>query len=247
MTQIGQRSLDSPIPNCGFLSPRAPPDPRSRRIFSVGRIPVCHCHHISARTTGGARPAGSRPPCGKASRAPPGAPTSKGFRKPDQSRRSVTQNRRSRGAEPRTRPLGLQGKQLLSQRQILRNEVCWGPKHSRQPAEQVSNAHKHGGHPIRSAGKRRRCKSFILRAVTILANDSRRIYRYFPLLAASNLFEPMAGGWIVTVVVRQTCTARLVKPTKRLFISRGRYAQEDQNRTVQPEHILVGEAPDSHP
>jgi len=36
------------------------------------------------------------------------------------------------------RPLGMQGQQLLSQRQILQNEVCSGPKHSRQPAEQVS-------------------------------------------------------------------------------------------------------------
>ena len=36
------------------------------------------------------------------------------------------------------RPLGMQGQQLLSQRPILQNEVCWGPKHSRQPAEQVS-------------------------------------------------------------------------------------------------------------
>jgi hypothetical protein len=32
----------------------------------------------------------------------------------------------------------MQGQQLLSQRPILQNEVCWGPKHSRQPAEQVS-------------------------------------------------------------------------------------------------------------
>jgi hypothetical protein len=40
---------------------------------------------------------------------------------------------------------------------------------------------------------------------------------------------------------------RLVNPTKRLFISRGCYAQEDQNRTVQPDHILIGEAPYSHP
>ena len=29
-------------------------------IFSVGRIPVCHCHHISARSAGDARPAESR-------------------------------------------------------------------------------------------------------------------------------------------------------------------------------------------
>jgi hypothetical protein len=33
----------------------------------------------------------------------------------------------------------------------FQNEVCSGPKHSRQPAEQVSKAHKHGSHPIRSA------------------------------------------------------------------------------------------------
>jgi hypothetical protein len=40
----------------------------------------------------------------------------------------------------------MQGQQLLSQRQILQNEVCSGPKHFRQLAEQVSKAHKHGSH-----------------------------------------------------------------------------------------------------
>ena len=39
------------------------------------------------------------------------------------------------GAERRTRPLGMQGQQLLSQRQILQDEACPGPKHYRQPAE----------------------------------------------------------------------------------------------------------------
>ncbi len=43
-------------PNCGFLSPCTPPDLRSPRIFSVGRIPVCQCHRISARSAGNARP-----------------------------------------------------------------------------------------------------------------------------------------------------------------------------------------------
>jgi hypothetical protein len=44
----------------------------------------------------------------------------------------------------------MQGQQLLSPCQILQDEVCSGPKHSRQPAEQVSKAHKHGSHPIGS-------------------------------------------------------------------------------------------------
>src|SRR5215469_17268059 len=35
-------------------------------------------------------------------------------------------------------------------------------KHSRQPAEQVSKAHKHGSHPIRSAESDEACKSFKL-------------------------------------------------------------------------------------
>jgi hypothetical protein len=46
----------------------------------------------------------------------------------------------------------MQGQQLLSQRQILQNEVCSGPKHSRQLAEQVSKAHKHGSHPSNPFG-----------------------------------------------------------------------------------------------
>jgi hypothetical protein len=62
----------------------------------------------------------------------------------------------------------MQGQQLLSQRQILQNGVCSGPKHSRQPAEQLSKAHKFGSHPIRSPENDEACKSFKLRAITIL-------------------------------------------------------------------------------
>jgi hypothetical protein len=66
--------------------------------------------------------------------------------------------------------LGVQSQQLLSQCQILHDEVCLGPEDSRQPVEQVAEARKHGSNPIRSAENDE--ASFKLRAVTILANDS---------------------------------------------------------------------------
>jgi hypothetical protein len=66
----------------------------------------------------------------------------------------------------------MQGEQLLSQRPILQNEVCSGPKHCRPPAEQVSKARKHGSHPIRSRKNDEACKPFKLRVVTILVNDN---------------------------------------------------------------------------
>jgi len=90
----------------------------------------------------------------------------------------------------------MQGQQLLSQRQILQDEVCLGPQHSRQPAEQVSKKRKHGSNPIRPAENDEACKSFKLRAVTILANDRH-------LSAFASPVEPCHGrltvGHAVTV------------------------------------------------
>src|SRR5271169_5146865 len=76
------------------------------------------------------------------------------------------------GTQSRTRSLCMQSQQLLAKGEVLQEEFFSRAKDGDDPAEQMSNAHKHQRIIAKSAPGRCSSKSLILRLCRVLARHS---------------------------------------------------------------------------